>query len=288
MFFTDFFGDETYPQRFSSQLQQVALYSKSTFDDSKDEASDSGGSIEDEGKKERELEPDDWSSAATREEEITTTADVSVPADHFLIPHWITDRNQEEYDIHQPKKRSRRRHRESSMSPTARGSSSSSTLQEERQKQRRKGRHEIDPGRKRKKRFKKKKEQTIGSIVTDDSSLQSEILSNLSEVETKKIIKVFQSFFGKVCLAIKDPVETAAQLQAKHLISHSTMENVITSPESQQAKAITLVRALDKKIKQRPDKIFMITKVFLESESLQEVGRQLQIEAGKYNKHSFF
>ena len=113
------------------------------------------------------------------------------------------------------------------------------------------------------------------------------MLRSLSEAETKNLIKVFKRLFGRLCLAIKDPVETAAQLQAKRLISRSKMENVITSPESQQAKAITLVRALDKQMKQHPDKIFIITKLFLESELLQEIGKQILMEAGNYN-NSFF
>ena len=166
------------------------------------------------------------------------------------------------------------------MSPTTRGSSSPTTSQEENQKQRRKGRHD-DPGRKRR-RVEKKKEKTFSSTETDDSSPESEMLKSLTEAETKNLIEVFKCFSGKLCLAIKDPVKIAAQLQAKHLISPSTIENLIISPESQQVKAITLVRALDKRINQYPDKLFMITKVFLESESLQEVGRQMWIKAGKY------
>ena len=45
-----------------------------------------------------------------------------------------------------------------------------------------------------------------------------------------------------------DPVETAAQLQKKGLISQSMMKDMIMSPESQQAKKITLLSVLEKKI----------------------------------------
>ena len=104
-------------------------------------------------------------------------------------------------------------------------------------------------GQERKKRVARKtevRENISSSTETDDSSPESEMLRNLSEPETKNIIIVFKSFFGRLCLAIKDPVETAAQLQVKHLLSRSTMESIITSPESQQVRAITLVGALTK------------------------------------------
>ena len=294
-------------------VEQDTPSSDSTQEDSEDEESDSDDSSEDEedrdseqksSNEEKETEPDDESSPDTSEEvkrksvvpymkeKVKETGErkqkrVKIAADVPDLPRDEDEsdqggRDQEEHDI-QPKKRSRRRHRESSMSPTARDISSPSSSQEENQKQRRKGKQEADPGRKKKKRVEKKKEERFISTETDDSSPESEMLRSLSEAETKNIIKVFKCFFGRLCCAIKDPVETAAQLQAKHLISRSTMENIITSPESQQVRAITLVRALDKKMKQRPDKIFIITKLFLESESLQEVGRQILIETGNYN-----
>ena len=275
-----------------------------------DEESDSDDSSEDEedrdseqksSNEEEETEPDDESSPDTSEEEVmrkkvtkdkpavpykkqTTRIKQKIPriaADTPLhLLRYQSDKGGEQEE--QPKKRSRRRHRESSMSPTTRGSSSPSSSQEETQKQRRKCyRHGNNPGRKKKKRYEKKKEERFSSTETDDSS--PEILRNLTEAETKSLVKVFKSFFGRLCLAIKDPVETAAQLQEKHLISCSKMENIITSPESQQVKAITLVRALEKRIKQRPDKIFIISNVFQENELLQEVGRKMLIEAGNYN-----
>ena len=291
-------------------IEQGTSSPYSTQEDSEDEKSDSDDSSEDEedrdseqksSNEEEETEPDDESSPDTSEEEVKrkpavpymkervketggrNEKRVKIAADVPDLPgdEDHSDRDQEEHDI-QPKKRSRRRHRESSMSPTTRGSSSPSTSQEESQKRRRKGKQEADPSRKKKKRVERKKEERFSSTETDDSSPESEMLRSLTEAETKNLIKVFKCFFGRLCVAIKDPVETAAQLQAKRLISCSTMENVITSPESQQVKAITLVRALDKKMKKRPDKIFIITKLFLESELLQEVGRQMLIETGNY------
>ena len=133
---------------------------------------------------------------------------------------------------------------------------------------------------------KEKREKVSSSSATDDSSPESEMLRNLTQCEIKALVKVFKCLFGRLCCAIKDPVETAAQLQEKHLISRTIMENIITSPESQQVKAITLVRALDRKIKPRPDKIFTVTKVFLENKNLQDVGKKLWAETGIYYKLS--
>ena len=269
-----------------------------------DKESDSDDSSEDEedrdseqksSNEEEETEPDDESSPDTSEEEmkrkpaVLDTKErvketrgrkgkrVRIAADVLDLPGdgeqpYLVGRDQEEHDI-QPKKRSRRRHRESSMSPKTRGSSSPSTSQDDNQKYR----HESDPGRKKNKVI--EKQNNISSTETD-SSQESEMLRSLSKAETKNLIKVFKCFFGRLCCAIKDPVETAAQLQAKRLISRSIMENIITSPESQQIRAITLVRALDIKIKEYPDKIFIVASIFLESELLQEVGRQMWIEAG--------
>ena len=297
-------------ERISSNKKVIErdICSGSSPEGSKDEESDSDDSSENEEDRdseqneEEETEPDEESSPDTSEEEVKrkpavpymkervkeiggkkgkrvkiAAADVPDLPGNEDKKSW----DQEKHDI-QPKKRSRRRHRESSISPTARGSSSPSTSQEENEKQRRKGKQEADPGRKKKKRVKKKKVERFSSTETDDSSPESEMLRSLTEAETKNLIKVFKCFFGRLCCAIKDPVETAAQLQAKRLISRSTIENIITSPESQQVKAITLVRALDKKMKQRPDKFFIIIKLFLKNKLLQKVGRQMLIETGNY------
>ena len=242
---------------------------------------------------EEEAEPsDDESAGATSSEEEVKKASkmkkkggVKIgankpdsPGDGYQSDTGGRDRDQEEHSI-KPKKRRRRRHRESS--PIARGSSSPSTSQEEQQVQKRKSKRETD--RERKKIVVKRKEareKVSSSSATDDSSPESEMLRNLKQSEIKALVKVFKCLFGRLCCAIKDPVETAAQLQEKRLISRTIMENIITSPESQQVKAITLVRALDRKIKPRPDKIFTVTKVFLDIETLQDVGRQLWAETG--------
>ena len=187
-------------------------------------------------------------------------------------------KDQEEREI-QSKKRSRKKHRESSMSPMPRGSSSPSTSQEENKKKHapRGQSRESDCG---KKKREKEKESVPSSSGTDDSSPECDIVRSLSESETKNLRKLFRCFFGKLCCGIRDPVETAAQLQAKRLLSRSTMENMITSPESQQVKAIALVRALGKKLKSHPDRIFTVIGVLIHNEGLRETGTEMCREAG--------
>ena len=122
-------------------------------------------------------------------------------------------------------------------------------------------------------------ESSSSSSEIDDSSPECDI--NFSETETKELRKVFKCFFGKLCCVIKDPVETAAELQAKRAISQSTMESILRSPESNQEKAITLVKALEKRIKCRPDRIFTIISVFQQNKLLENSGREMWIETGK-------
>ena len=122
-------------------------------------------------------------------------------------------------------------------------------------------------------------ESSSSSSEIDDSSPECDI--NFSETETKELRKVFKCFFGKLCCVIKDPIETAVELQAKRAISQSTMEKVFRSPESNQEKIIALVRALEKRIKCRPDRIFTIISVFQHNKLLENAGREMWIETGK-------
>ena len=161
------------------------------------------------------------------------------------------------------------------MSPMARGSSSPSTSQEENKKK-----HAPSESGCGKKKREKEKESVPSSSGTDDSSPECDIVRSLSESETKNLRKLFRCFFGKLCCGIRDPVETAAQLQAERLLSRSAMENMITSPESQQVKAIALVRALAKKLKSHPDRIFTVIGVLIHNEGLRETGREMCRAAG--------
>ena len=135
---------------------------------------------------------------------------------------------------------------------------------------------------KRVKRRKKMKQDSSSSSETDydSSSPESDMLMNLTESENKGLIKVFKRCFGKLCYSIKDPVKTAVELQTRRLLSCLTVEGLLISPESQQEKAIALVRALNKRIKSRPVRVFTIIEVFLHNEILKEAGRELWYETG--------
>ena len=128
-----------------------------------------------------------------------------------------------------------------------------------------------------------KREESSSSGTDDDSSSpECDMLRNLTESENKGLIKAFKCSFGKLCLAINDPDKAAAELQARRLLSRSMVESLLTSPESQIEKSIALVRALKKRIKSRPVRVFTILKVFLHNEMLKEAGREIWNETGKY------
>ena len=194
------------------------------------------------------------------------------------------DRNQEGHDS-KLKKKKRKRQRESSMSPTDRGNSSPSTSQEDSQNQPRpKGKGTKEGKRKSTKRHKQPLSLTSSEI--DSSSPECDIGNGLSETEKKKLSGIFSRFFGKLCCAIVNPVEIAAQLQEKCLISKATMIEILKSPESQQDKTIGLVSKLNKKIDSRPDRLFDFIQVLLQSdvlqnEVLQRAGKEMLKEAGK-------
>ena len=186
----------------------------------------------------------------------------------------------------QPKKRNRRRHRESSKSPIVRGGSSPSSSQEERKpgsrRQRRTHKH---GGKYKRKEEEKRRETSSRSSDTDSSSPESEMMTNLTKSEKKKLKKVFKYSFGQLCSASFNPVETAVQLQKKGLISPGMMTDIMLSPESQQEKIIRLVRGLDNRIRSRPERLFGCIEVLLENDALQEVGREMLRETGKPFTH---
>ena len=276
---------------------------------SQDEGSDSDDSSEDEegtnseqksSNEEEETEPDDKSSPATSEEEMMrkpyikarvketggekenkakiTQGVPDLPGDEYQSDPDCRD--QEEYD-NQPKKRSRRRHRESCMSSTARRSSSPSTSQDENRRSKEIAKPK-GKGKKKKEYVKKTKtkEGLSSSTETDNSSPECDMLRNISETERKGLRKVFKRFFGRLCFAIRNPVELATLLQMKGLLTYSVMNELLTSPESTQEKTITLVRALQRQIKSRPDRMFHIIDVFLHDAVLQQTGREMWTETG--------
>ena len=228
-----------------------------------------------------------------KSESIASSSEGEAVTDDFETAEGTFSSEQEEEDSAgepdiQPKKRSRRRHRESSMSPTTRDSSSASTSQEENQKKP-ESKVKLKPKVKGKSQRKKKasakktgnKEGLSSSTKTDSSSPECDMLKNISETERKGLRKVFKRFFGRLCFTIKAPVELATRLQMRGVLTYSVMNELLTSPESEQAKSITLVRALQKQVKSRPDRMFNIIQVFLHDEVLQQTGREIWTETGK-------
>ena len=281
--------------------------SDSTQEDSEDEESDSDDSSEDEedrdseqksSNEEEETEPDDESSPDTSEEEVkrkpavldtnTRVKDTGegkdkrvniaadLPGNEDQSHLGSRDKDQEEHGV-QPKKRSRRRHRESSMSPTTRCSSSPSTSQEENQRKvdskEQKGKNKKGKGHKKKGKPKTKKEKGEASDSSPECDRSSE--------SEKLRINVFECFYGQLCCEISNPVETAAWLQKKGLISKAEMRDMIRSPESQQEKTINLVDKLDEIIKCQPDCLFTFIETLLENDALQKVGSEILTAAGK-------
>ena len=179
----------------------------------------------------------------------------------------------------QPRRRGRKRHKESSMSFTAVESSfSSASLEEHRSKFKRK---RGDCRRSKDRRGEEMERESLSSSTEmDDSSPECDMLKNISQSETQKLRQIFKCAFGKLCCTITNPVETAAELQGKRLVSMSTMKDMLASPESQQVKTIALIHALYRKIKSRSDRIFTVIEIFLKSDVLREAGRKLWFEAG--------
>ena len=186
----------------------------------------------------------------------------------------------------------RRRIREISYTPLASDPSSYPTSENETRRkyddsewQRRKSKH-ARYQRKGRERHRKRgrQESSSSSSETDDSSPECD--RNLSESESRKLKRLFKCAFGRLCRAITDPDEVAAELQAKRLLSRSATERILTSPESKQGKAIFLVRALARRIKPRPDRVFTAIEVFLSSEGLQDIGAEMKIKAGKLAFHT--
>ena len=120
--------------------------------------------------------------------------------------------------------------------------------------------------------------QEESSTESDDSSPECD---TISESEGKSLRKIFKCFFGRLCLTIRNPVEIAAILQMKGLLTYTVMIELLESPESTQAKAIILVTALQNQIKSHPGKIFPIIQVFLQNEVLEETGKEMWTETGK-------
>ena len=232
-------------------------------DESVDEESDSDNSCENEDGDVQEKYSSSKESERSLDESSATTSDVDVSI--------------------QRKEGSKKGYKESSThtQPLPGISSSPSTAKQEYQPQPKERRH-----RKREndqKKRKKGRNKSEASSETGDSSPECDMLKNVSEAEKEKLLGIYQRFFGKLCCAVLNPVEIAAQLQEKCLISQAMMKDLIMSPESQQAKTISVVDALQKKIKLDPDHLFVFIEVLLGNDSpeLQKTGSEILRETGK-------
>ena len=196
-------------------------------------------------------------------------------------------KDQEEHDIQQKRRNKKKKIIEISMGPTAIGRSSPSTSQEEKRKQpvsKKQGHRKkhVRKMKEKRERMKREKVKASCSSDTDDSSPECDMTKNQYKGEMKELVNIFEQFFGKLCCAVFDPRDVAAELQSVGLISKSMMREMILSPESQQAKIIALVDELDKMIRSRPDRLFVIIKVMLKNEALQETTRDILRQAGIY------
>ena len=71
----------------------------------------------------------------------------------------------------------------------------------------------------------------------------------------------------------------------KGFLTYSVMNELLMSPESEQAKAIAIVRALQKLINSYPNRMFKIIEIFQHDEVLHKTGREMWTEMGniQYN-----
>ena len=163
------------------------------------------------------------------------------------------------------------------MSPIARVSSSPSTSQEE-------NRTKLGPQKKKRKiSYKRKRRKEVKSLPncsgTDDSSPVCDMIESQAD-KANEPTNIFERFYGKLCCAIINPEDIAAELLNKGLISKSAMKDIFKSPESKQVKTVNLVDTLDEKIKCHPESLLVCIGVLLDNEALQKVGRDMLREAG--------
>ena len=194
------------------------------------------------------------------------------------------------------KKKSHKRHNSSSVSSTdsTAKASSESTSESKRRKQQPSSRRQVKKTRLSKiekvsKCRKKKGRGTKKSIVPNSSESDSppQEQCKLSKDDCKNLKSIFRCHFGKLCIAINEPLELAVHLHEKGLISSSMMDKMVSSPYSRQEKTIHLVHALDRRIKSNPNHLFVFIEILLQNVVLQDIGRTLWKKTGKYyNTHT--
>ena len=209
----------------------------------------------------------------------TSTENASATASRYDVPERSDPSPRGGVKGAKKKKKKKRKHKEREMDQSVKPSSSLSTSPEERPKQptsrgqrRKTGQREGKKG---------KSEKRRRRAETDySSSPECDISKKLTEDEAKKISKVFNRFFGKLCYRIVNPAEIAAQLQEKHLISQKVMIDMLTSPKTKQEKTVNLVSGLSKRIESRPYRMYRFIEVLLGNSVLQGAGREILRETG--------
>ena len=120
-----------------------------------------------------------------------------------------------------------------------------------------------------------------GSSASDSGSSSKVKHEQFQREDGRSLRNVFRCQFGKLCSVITDPLNLATHLREKGLISSSMMDKVLTTPNSQQEKAILLMCALERRIKSNPDNLFIFIEILMENIVLQEDGKEMWKKAGK-------
>ena len=286
-------------QSLSKKVEKVAAQLSDTSDsDSSQNDSEDEESYFSDVSSERERDSEEMPSNEEEETEPTTSEDEVKKHEKSMLPigeirERVVDanfpggddqsdagdrgRDQKVLDSQTQKRRVRKR-RERSMSPIARVSSSPSTSQEE-------NRTKLGPQKKKRKiSYKRKRRKEVKSLPncsgTDDSSPACDMIESQADKANEPTNNIFERFYGKLCCAIINPEDIAAELLNKGLISKSAMKDIFKSPESKQVKTVNLVDTLDEKIKCHPESLFVCIEVLLKNEALQKVGRDMLREAG--------
>ena len=218
----------------------------------------------------------------------TSTENASATASRYDVPEQSDPSPRGGVKGAKKKKKKKIKHKEREMDQAVKPSSSLSTSPEERPKQptsrgqrRKTGQREGKKGKSEKRRRRAEGLMVMSSSETDDStSPECDMSKNFTKDEVKKISKVFKQFFGQLCCTIVNPVEIAAQLQRKHLISQKVMMDMLNSPETKQAKTISLVLKLSKRIESRPYRMYRFIEVLLGNSVLLGAGREILRETG--------
>ena len=211
------------------------------------------------------------SKTDTKKSKLKKSADLKdLPGDEGQSDPGGGDRDQEEHDI-QPKTRCRRRHKKYNLSLRARSSFSPSNQNQPRLKE--KGGYG-KRGKQKRKNITKHEDEHSPTSSENDSSPECDMGNGSTEAKKKKLSEIFRRFFGKLCCAIANPIQIAAQLQEKRLISQKRMIAILRSPESEQEKTIGLISKLNKKIDRDPECLFVFVEVLLQNDILQNAGKK--------------